>query len=394
MDSPEIFREQARAWLDEHAPRHEVSDIAEAKAFQAARFDAGFGAITWPERYGGLGKTVAHEQAYAEEASRYRIPNEPFGVGMGMCGPIILQLGTDAQRDRHLRKLLRGDEIWCQLFSEPGAGSDVAGLQTRAVHDDEGWLISGQKVWTSRAQFADFGILLARTDPTVPKHQGITMFIVDMHADGVDVRPLKDMSGGAYFNEVYFDSVRVRDDVVVGQVNDGWNAAVAMLRFERIAIGTSLKAKANPLSGEKLAELARTCGKIGDPRLRSELASHVIEERATRAFGALLQDMKKSGVDPGALGSVAKLAGGELARRASDLAVRIGGLQSAGWLDGDRESAELSRAIDATPSSSIAGGTNEIQRNIIGERVLGLPKDPSADRGVPFRDLKVGTRRD
>ncbi len=211
------FRERARSWLCANAPRTNIAgDIAASKAFQAAQFDAGFVAIGWAEEHGGQGLSAEYEKAFQEESGSYILPTMPFGIGLGMCAPVLRELGTDLQRAQYLRKLFRGEEIWCQLFSEPGAGSDLASLQTSAVRDGTEWVITGQKVWTSRAQFADRGILLARSNVAVPKHQGITMFIVDMHAPGVEVRPLKDMSGGSYFNEVFFDSLRLNSEAVVG----------------------------------------------------------------------------------------------------------------------------------------------------------------------------------
>ena len=394
MENIDEFRARARAWLHAHAPRTDIShDLAAAKAFQAAQYDAGFVAITWPREHGGQALSPEHERAYHEEAEHYRLPAEPFGVGLGMCAPILRELGTASQRELNLRRILRGEDIWCQLFSEPGAGSDVASLQTRATRDDAGWVVTGQKVWTSRAHYADRGILLARTNVDVPKHQGITMFVVDMHAVGVDVRPLKDMSGGAYFNEVYFDSVRLPIDAVVGTVDDGWNAAVAMLKFERIAIGTAPRKQSNTLSVPNLVKLARQRGKIAHPLLRSELVRLSIDERAAMLLGVRLNEERKKGVDLGARGSIAKLVGAELTRRAAGLAVRLSGPAAVGWDTGDDTAAEIARAINAAPSAAIAGGTNEIQRNIIGERVLGLPREPTVDRDIAFRDMRSGTHR-
>ena len=249
------FRNRARAWLAENAPRRAAADeeaeparadLAAQKEFQARLFDAGFAGLTWPTEYGGQGLTNAEQIAFGQEARDYALPVGVFFIGLGMPGPTILELGTQEQKKRFLPKMLRGEEIWCQLFSEPAAGSDVASLTTTAVRDGDGWVLTGQKVWTSGAQYSDYGAVIARTDPTVPKHNGITMFIVDMHAPGVTVRPLKVATGHTPFNEVFFDQVRLPADAVIGEVNDGWRAAVVMLRNERVNIGTMGAPRTSP----------------------------------------------------------------------------------------------------------------------------------------------------
>ena len=228
------------------------STIADQKAFQAKLYDAGFAGITWPKAYGGQGLTGAEQIAWSQESRDYDLPNGAFFIGLSMPGNTLLELGTEEQKKRYLPKMLRGEEIWCQLFSEPGAGSDVASLQTTAVRDGDGWVLNGQKVWTSGAQFSDYGAIIARTDPTKPKHNGISMFIVDMHAPGVTVRPLKVATGHSPFNEVFFDNVRIPADALIGEENKGWDAAVVMLRHERIAIGMMGSSRTSPL-GFRLA---------------------------------------------------------------------------------------------------------------------------------------------
>ncbi|GAA2895204.1 acyl-CoA dehydrogenase [Pseudonocardia halophobica] len=390
----DAFREQARAWLREHAPAPSpVTDIEAARAFQAALYDAGFAGITWPQDVGGRGLSTAYQQAFSDEEAEYELPTYPFTIGMGMCGPTVNDLGTPEQRTRYLPRLLRGEDIWCQLFSEPGAGSDVASLQTRAVLDGDSWVVDGQKVWTTNAQWADFGALLARTDPDRPKHSGLTMFVVDMHAPGVTVRPLKDMSGRAPFNEIYFDSVRIPADAVIGEVNGGWHAAVTMLGHERVSIGSRRRPKTNPLDFTAIAALAQRLGVSGEPATRERLAELYARERVLELFNVRLRQEAAAGIAPGARGSVAKLAGSMLARLAVDTVGEIAGPEIVAWDPEDTTGAAVALGINSTPSSSIAGGTNEIQRGIIGERVLGLPKEPSVDKGVPFRELKVGTQK-
>jgi alkylation response protein AidB-like acyl-CoA dehydrogenase len=400
-DSVDGFRLRARDWLKENARVRDPDDagsrrydLTQAKAFQAALFDAGFAGIAWPKAYGGQGLGNAELLAFNEEARPYDLPSGAFMIGLGMCGPTVLDLGTDDLKDRYLRPLLRGDEVWCQLFSEPGAGSDVAGLQTRAVRDGDTWVVNGQKVWTSGAQYSDYGILIARTDPDVPKHRGITMFVVDMHAPGVTVRPLRVMTGETPFNEVFFEDVRIPADHVVGQVNDGWQAAVVTLRHERISIGTSVRPKQNPLGFSALADMAKERGEAGDPLLRQDLVDLYVQERLLDLYGARMRQQAQAGIEPGARGSVAKLAGALLATGAAKVAARVAGPDAVAYDPADRDAAKLLTSMNGTPSSAIAGGTNEIQRNIIGERVLGLPKEPRLDTTLPFRDLKVGTQRE
>ncbi len=246
------FRDRARDWLAANVPESSESGpaaemVAIAKRFQAALYDAGLAGLTWPAEFGGQGLTEAEQQIFDEEAASYDLPTGVFAIGVGMCGPTLLDLGTAEQKSRYVRPMLRGEEIWCQLFSEPGAGSDVASLQTRAIREKGnseggmgrrvgggGWVVNGQKVWTSFAQCSDYGALLARTNADQPKHKGLTMFIVDMHAPGVTVRPLRDMTGRAPFNEVHFDDGRLPADAVLGEVDAGWFATVTMLGHERV----------------------------------------------------------------------------------------------------------------------------------------------------------------
>ena len=398
------FRARARAWLAANAPRRAAGDdeaeaesrgqaavIAEQKAFQAKLHAAGFAGITWPADYGGQGLTSAEQIIWSQESRDYDLPTGVFFIGLSMPGNTLVELGTEAQKKRYLPKMLSGEEIWCQLFSEPGAGSDVASLQTSAVRDGDGWVLNGQKVWTSGAQYSDFGAILARTDPAKPKHTGISMFVVDMHAPGVTVRPLKVATGHSPFNEVFFDNVRIPADALIGEENRGWDAAVVMLRHERIAIGTMGSSRTNPLAFDSLRDLAAGLGRTGDQGVRRELAELYARGRAVQQFALLLREETQAGRLPGARGSVAKLAGSDLGRFAGNVAADVLGDQIAGF-DAD-ELAAVTTSIIAAPGSAIAGGTSEIQRNIIGERVLGLAKDPGVDRSTPFNQLRVGTQR-
>ncbi|MEU4721369.1 acyl-CoA dehydrogenase family protein [Nonomuraea dietziae] len=370
------YRSAARAWLAANADRTD-----DAREFMVRLYDAGYSGITWPKRWGGQGLTQAEERAFAEEAREYALPTYIFSIGLGMCGPTLLDRGTDAQRERFVRPLLRGEEIWCQLFSEPGAGSDVASLQTRAVRDGDGWVVNGQKVWTSVAQHADRGLLLTRTDVDVPKHKGLTMFVVDMHHPGVTVRPLKDMTGRSHFNEIFFDDVTIPDEHRVGEVNDGWGVAVTTLLHERLSISAGVGMGGGTDWLARLREAVDT----DDPLVRDQLVELHIRSRALSLFNQRLSQETRAGLFPGARGSAAKLLLAELTLYAADLATSLVGPESV-------VDEELSHAISLAPAMALGGGTNEIMRNIIGERVLNLPPEPRVDKTVPFKDLKVGTQ--
>jgi alkylation response protein AidB-like acyl-CoA dehydrogenase len=391
-------RERAREWLEANAHRRSEDgrgwswDLASAKELQGRLHDAGLAGISWPTAYGGQGLTVADERAFDEEAAEYELPTGAFTIGLGMCGPTLLDLGSEELKLRYIRPMLRGEEIWCQLFSEPGAGSDVASLQTRAVRDGDYWVLSGQKVWTTGAQHSDFGAVIARTNPDVPKHEGITMFVVDMHALGVAVRPLRDMTGGAPFNEVFFDSVRIPGDHVIGTVDQGWPAAVRMLMHERVSIGGRTRTRGSASGFETLVEEVRERGLNGDPLVRERLVDLYTRERLLHLFGSRLAQEARAGRNPGSRGSVGKLAGAELARFSASLAAELLGADAIAWDASDSEARRWAGALLGAPALGIAGGTDEVQRNIIGDRVLGLPREPQVDRDVPFRELRVGTR--
>lgn len=382
------YRRAARAWLLENTPTEDPPEgeaVARAKQFMARLHDAGYSGITWPRQWGGQGLTQAEERAFAAEARAFSLPLYIFSIGLGMTGPTILDRGDDEQRARWLRPLLRGEEIWCQLFSEPGAGSDVASLQTKAVRDGDHWVVNGQKVWTTNAQYADWGLLLARTDVDVPKHKGLTMFVIDMRRPGVTVKPLKDMSGRSGFNEIFFDDAVIPDTDRVGEVNDGWGVAVTTLLHERLSISAGVGMSGqrdNPASLEALRKVVDT----GDPLVRDELVELHIRSRALALFNQRLAQETKAGVFPGARGSAAKLLLAELTLFQADLATRLVGPESV--VDGN----PLGFTVSLAPAMALGGGTNEIMRNIVGERVLGLPPEPRVDKTVPFKELKVGTQ--
>jgi alkylation response protein AidB-like acyl-CoA dehydrogenase len=395
MIGVEEFRVQARTWLAENAARFEGSDptdIAASRAFRRELWEAGLLGLTLDPTYGGQGLSAEHQKAFSEEAARYPLPATGEAVTTGICAPTLLDFGTEEQKKRHLAPMIRGDEVWTQLLSEPGAGSDLAGLQTRAVRDGDEYVINGQKVWTSGAQQSDFALAVARTNPDVPKHQGLSMFIVDLKAQGVTIRPLRQMTGDAHFNEVFLDDVRVDAASLVGRQDDGWRALTAMLTHERLALGAGTGAGGSgqawaSSSSTRQIEAARKRGLSSDLRVRQELAKLYIAEKVLGFMGQKMRDEIAAGIPVGSKGSVAKLATALLARQSANLGMMISGVSSQAWDPDDPEGPVLANDVCFAPMRAIAGGTSEIQRNTIGERVLGLPKEPQVDRDVPFRDI-------
>jgi alkylation response protein AidB-like acyl-CoA dehydrogenase len=379
------------AMFEERDPSTERALLSEAQAFRAKRFDAGFGWISGPEQYGGRALPAAYQRAYDALESRFDVPNQAFFlIGLGMVAPTILAHGSDAAKERYLRALYRGDIVACQLFSEPAAGSDLASLQTRAERDGDEWVITGQKVWTSGAQYSDIGEIIARSDPDLPKHKGLTGFIVDMRAPGVEVRPLRQMTGGASFNEVFFTEVRVPDDHRLGEVNNGWGVALTTLMNERAAIGAGGGGGGNGLLTRAI-EMSRAFGVTSDPLVRQRLADLVVRSRVAQYTNQRALDKIRSGQTPGPELSIAKLAGTQLSVRLADYVAGVLGAKLTAD-SGEWGTYAWAQLVLGTPGMRIAGGSDEVMRNIVGERVLGLPKDPGIDTTTPFRDLKVGTQ--
>lgn len=400
-DTPEeaAYRAEARAWLEQHAKlrgddtRHrggmsdayseeEARHVKEAKEWQATLAEHGWAGITWPEEYGGRGGTVLQQRVFLQEQAEYDVPAGVFAQGIGMAGPTIIAHGTEAQKERFLRPMLRGDEVWCQLFSEPGAGSDLAGLQTRAVRDGDEFVVNGQKVWTSSAHYSDWGILLARTDPDAPKHRGITYFLLDMRTPGIEIRPIKQITGTAHFNEVFLTDVRIPAENVVGEVNGGWACTMTTLTNERTLIAGG--------GGDTFGELlrfARRFGRTDDPVVRQELAATYIRIEVLKYLGWRSQTALSQGRPPGPESSVAKLGYSAHLEALGDLGVAIAGPYGTLMPDDDDELQAWNQQLLNQWSSRIGGGTDQVQRNIIGERVLGLPGDVRVDKNVPFNQL-------
>lgn len=389
--TPEELRERVRALLASHDPA-----AMDRLDFLRARFDAGLAWVHYPEGLGGLGAPRALQGVVDAELTAAGAPdNEPrrIGIGLGMAAPTVLRYGTEEQKARFLRPLWTGEEVWCQLFSEPGAGSDLAGLRTRAVRDGDDWAVTGQKVWTSNAHNARWAILIARTDPDVPKHQGITYFVCDMTDPGVEVRPLRQITGEAEFNEVFLTDVRIPDAHRLGEVGDGWRVAQTTLMNERVAIGGT----ALPREGGMIGTVAATWRErpeLRTPDLHDRLLRLWVDAEVTRLTGERLRQQLAVGA-PGPEGSGMKLAFASLNQRISGLEVELlgeDGLRYGEWTMSRPEIVDF-YGRDAgyrylrAKGNSIEGGTSEILRNIISERVLGLPSEPRTDKDVPWKDL-------
>ncbi len=355
-------------------------DLEDGRRYLGALAGSGLAVPLWPREYGGLGATPEQIGVVRAELAAFDVPDlYPYLVGLELVGPTLLAHGTPEQCARWLPKIATGEEIWCQLFSEPGAGSDLAGLATRVHPEGDTWRARGQKVWTSRGAYSEWGLLLARHDPTVRKHEGITAFGIDMHAPGVDVRPLRQMNGDAHFSEVFLDDAFVADADRIGAVGEGWRVALTCLSYERgasTAGGTS-----GMLDVQRLIALARARGVAGSAVVRDALARLVIETRVMSYTARRARDSARAG-RPGPEGSGMKLRGSKMFRDYTELALRILGADATCDPHGEFQTLFLT-----APSLSIRGGTDEIQRNIVGERVLGLPSEPRVDRDQPFDQL-------
>ena len=417
------WRADVRKWLDANAERRPEGEetvpdllgeesedpdqlIQKAKDWQRTLYEAGYAAITWPKQYGGQDASPMQAFIFGQEMAQFDVPMGVYTIGLGMIGPTIMSHGSEEQKERFLPKMLEGSEIWCQLWSEPNAGSDVASLETRAERDEASgdWVLNGQKVWTTGAQHSKWGLIIARTDPDAPKHQGITCFIVDMEAKGVEVRPLRQINGATGFNEVFFTDVHVPDDQRVGDVNDGWRVAMTTLMNERYAIGVGgssggtltpvfrlAKKTSTNAASERSGDVNRTA--FDDPAVRQELAKAYIHGRLLALTGYRSMTKIARGGIPGPEGSAMKLVGTRLASEVADAASRILGLRSVLLGDEAPDDGAWANAFLTAPGIHIAGGTDEIMKNIIGERVLGLPKEPRLDKDVPFREMRSRARQ-
>ena len=400
-DTPEEaeFRAEANAFLRKHAKLKTGDEagamlgtddpvlIKKSQAWQALKAENGWACITWPKEFGGRGGTSIQSVVWNQEEGKFSTPPSIFTIGLGMLGPTIMAHGTDEQKEKFLPKMVHGDEIWCQLFSEPAAGSDLAGLRMSAVKDGDEWVINGQKIWTTGAQYSDWGMIVTRTDPDVPKHAGLTYFIVDMKAPGVDIRPIKEITGDSHFNEVFFNDVRVPDSQRLGAVGNGWAVAITTLMNERSALGSG---RTGPRV-EDLIDLASETqihGRpaIEDSEVRQKIADFFIRLSGLKYTGYRTLTAISRGQTPGPEAAIGKLIGAPLGQQLSSFAIELQG--PAGSQMGNGSLWQLAYLF--APGLRVAGGTDEILRNIIAERVLRLPPEPRIDKKLAFREVPTG----
>ncbi len=407
-DTPEEarFRAEARAFLEKNAERRKPGEVlgyrrgqdapgalAEAKDFQRRKAEAGFAGIAWPKEWGGRGGSIIEQVIYSEEERRYRVNPWFFAISLGIVIPTICTSGTPEQRERFVRPALRGDEIWCQLFSEPAGGSDLAALRTRAERDGDAWVVNGQKVWTSGAHYAQYGALVARTDPNVAKHKGLTYFWLDMKTPGIEIRPIRQISGASHFNEVFFRDVRIPDSQRIGAVGAGWNVAITTLMNERHITHDS--------PGPDVAELLQVARSVetangpalDDPAVQQRIAEFYVRSQGMKFTKFRTMTSLSRGETPGPQSSIGKLVTASKLQDITSFGLDLLGMS--GSLDGKDTPLEglFEEALLYSPALRIAGGTDEILRNIIAERVLGLPSDVRVDKDVAFKDVPTGPTR-
>lgn len=402
-DTPEqaTFRSSVRKWLDANATRRTdqlyqgmegEEAFLEAKEWYRKKSEAGFACITWPKEYGGAGLSPLYEVIWAQEVANYETRDAQFVIGIGNCGPAIMHFASEEARRELLPRMASAEDVWCQLFSEPSAGSDVAGLRTRAEPDGDNWLLNGQKIWTSGAQYSDYGVVLTRTDPTISKYRGLTLFMIDMRQSGVEIRPIKQMDGGQHFNEVFFHDAVVPDSFRLGEVGGGWTGALTVLMSERLAISGIQPTgfpqfldmvKSLELNGEPVAN---------DPLVRDRLATWYSQYAGLQAVNKRMITAVARGGIAGAEASMGKLVGAvmnqEIANYTCQLFGQAGVVQDS-ELSPDR--AHFQDTVLFSPGVRLAGGTDEVMRNILAEQVLGLPQEPRADKGMAFQDIPTGS---
>ena len=403
-DSPSEaqFRVEVKEWLAANAPKFSTEgrdarnhdDYSEAlkraKEWQACKADAGYACLQWPKEYGGRGATPLETLIYGQEEAKYSVPRGFFEIGLGMAGPVMMKYATDEQKARYLPKMRRGEEIWCQLFSEPCAGSDLAGLRTSAEKDGDDWVINGQKVWTSGAHFCDYGIIVTRHDPTVPKHMGLTYFFFDMKSPGVEINRIKQISGGSHFCEVFFSDVRIPDSQRLGGIGDGWGVALTTLMNERLAIGDAPPPDFDELFDAVLGTEFEDGPAIENMSVREKLADWYVQSQGFKFTKFRTMTALSHGQTPGPEASIGKLV---TARKRQDMASFAMDLQEMGGVlmnNGGTADSMFQEAFLSSPGLRIAGGSDEILMNIIAERVLSMPPDIRVDKELPFNQLPTG----
>ena len=397
-DTPEEarFREEAATWLAENAPNDDafraLTPLEQAKQWQKQKYDAGWACIGWAPEFGGRGASPIEEVIWRQEESQYDLPSNFFLIGQGMIAPTLMAWARDEDKARYLPPLASGEEVWCQLFSEPAGGSDLAALRTRAERDGDEWVINGQKIWTSGAHFSDYGVIVVRTDPTVPKHKGLSYFYVDMKASGVEVKPIKQLTGDSDFNEVYFNDVRVSDQQRLGEVGQGWQVSLTTLMNERAAIGGGF-GQMDVALAMAVAQKVEIDGRpaLEDASVRARLANWYVQESGLKYTGYRSLTALSRGALPGPENSIGKLVGAPKMQAMSSYLMDL--LEASGAITDESLATEagiIQRAYMGAPGLRIAGGTDEIMANIIAERVLGLPQEPRLDKGIPFNEVPTG----
>ena len=397
-DTPEEarFREEAARWLAENAPNDDafraLTPLEQAQQWQKQKYDAGWACIGWAPEFGGRGASAIEEVIWRQEESQYDLPANFFLIGQGMIAPTLMAWASDEDKARYLPPLASGEEVWCQLFSEPAGGSDLAALRTRAERDGDEWVINGQKIWTSGAHFSDYGVIVVRTDPTVPKHKGLSYFYVDMKAPGVEIKPIKQLTGDSDFNEVYFNGVRVSDQQRLGEVGQGWQVSLTTLMNERAAIGGGF-GQMDVALAMAVAQKVEIDGRpaLEDAGVRARLANWYVQESGLKYTGYRSLTALSRGALPGPENSIGKLVGAPKMQAMSSYLMDL--LEASGAITDESLATEagiIQRAYMGAPGLRIAGGTDEIMANIIAERVLGLPQEPRLDKGIPFNEVPTG----
>ena len=390
------FREEEKTWLKDNVPSEAeltgLDYIGRAKLWQKRKYDAGWACIGWAPDFGGRGASAIEEVIWRQEESQYDLPANFFLIGQGMIGPTLMAWASDEDKARFLPQLASGEEVWCQLFSEPAGGSDLAALRTRAERDGDDWVINGQKIWTSGAHYSDYGVIVVRTDPTVPKHKGLSYFYIDMKAPGVEIKPIKQLTGDSDFNEVYFTDVRVSDSQRLGEVGQGWQVSLTTLMNERAAIGGSFGQMDVSLAMSVAAEV-EIDGRpaLEDAAVRARIADWYVQEAGLKYTGYRSLTALSRGALPGPENSIGKLVGAPKMQAMSSYLMDL--LGASGAIADEALAAKagiIQRAYMGAPGLRIAGGTDEIMANIIAERVLGLPQEPRLDKGIPFNEVPTG----
>lgn len=398
-DTPEEanFRKEVSDWLKENVKKipeaedtSENSSLERARAWMQIKHESGWACLHWPKEYGGRDATAMERVIYSQEESKYRLPNGFYEIGQGMAGPVMMMYATEKQKEKFLPPMANGKEIWCQLFSEPGAGSDLAGIKTKSELDGDTWTVNGQKVWTSGAHYSDYGILITRSDFSAPKHKGLTYFFLDMKSPGIEIRPIKQINGGANFNEVYFNDVKIPDSQRLGEVGEGWGVALTTLMNERLAVGD-----AGGVDFKEIFEFTKTQDFNGDVAVKNGAVREKLADWYCEYSGLKYTKMRRvsalsKGETPGPEASITKIVSANKMQDIANFGMDL--IDSSSIVPDQSFGSALQAGLLGAPLLRIAGGTDEILRNIIAEQVLGMPQDIRPDKGVPFNEIPSGEK--